>query len=134
MLQIMGQRRRSLRTLRRRNSRIRTALVVLSVVIALLLAGSLIYYHFMSANNNDYSTSKQLLPAAIKVINSKPSSSQGYVVEYSIQPDYSPNALAVDSSGNVWFSIGAYHALGELNPSNGLCMSINYHFRAMRQS
>gem|GEM_PF-1119644 len=119
MLQIMGQRRRSLRTLRRRNSRIRTALVVLSVVIALLLAGSLIYYHFMSANNNDYSTSKQLLPAAIKVINSKPSSSQGYVVEYSIQPDSSPNALAVDSSGNVWFSIGAYHALGELNPSNG---------------
>lgn len=43
-----------------------------------------------------------------------------YTIEYPTQaPTTSPNAIGLDSSGNVWFTLGNVSSLAELTPSNG---------------
>ena len=73
------------------------------MVIVVVLASSIAYF-FVTDNN--YA--------------SQPQVSQ-YTVEYPLKQSTStPNAIAVDSGGNVWFTLMNISALAELDPSTGV--------------
>ena len=77
--------------------------LISALVVAIVLASSVTYYYL---TENTYT--------------SRPQVSQ-YAVEYPMRDASSvPNAIAVDSSGNVWFTLMNISSLAELNPSNGL--------------
>lgn len=75
-------------------------IVALAVVLVMvILAGSIAYYN---ATDSTYA--------------SRPQVSQ-YTIEYPLRLSSStPNAIAVDASGNVWFTLENMSSLAELNP------------------
>lgn len=77
--------------------------VIVALVIIIVLASSIAYYF---VTDGTYT--------------SRPQVSQ-YTVEYPLRQSTStPNAIAVDSSGNVWFTLMNISALAELDPSTGV--------------
>lgn len=71
--------------------------------MAVVLASSITYYYLTEG-----------------AYTSRPQISQ-YAIEYPMRGSFSvPNAIAVDSNGNVWFTLMNISSLAELNPSNGL--------------
>ena len=73
------------------------------LVVAVVLASTITYYYLI---DDTYTL--------------RPQVSQ-YAIEYPMRDSSSvPNAIAVDSSGNLWFTLMNSSSLAELNPSNGL--------------
>ena len=71
--------------------------------MAVVLASSTTYYYLSMST---YTTRPQI---------------SQYAIEYPMRDSSSvPNAIAVDSNGNVWFTLMNISSLAELDPSNGL--------------
>ncbi len=81
---------------------------IANLIIGIVIVGSLIYYFQSSQIQNTTYT-----------FNSNPEIYQ-YVTEFPTQSDStSPNGIAVDAQGNVWFLIWNQNSLAELIPQNG---------------
>jgi virginiamycin B lyase len=91
---------------------------VLAVVLVALLASSSIAYLRLSSSAQA-GRSGGALPAAVSAATSSPEASR-YITEYQVGAVNSqPNAIASDSRGNIWFTLAADYAIGELSPANG---------------
>ncbi len=90
---------------KRRNNR-KSTIIIFAVVVALILAVSLVYFFSPSpGSQSSFVSNAQVSP---------------YTTEYPTQaPSTSPNAIAVDSKGSVWFSLWNISAIAKLIPSNG---------------
>ena len=83
----------------------RFSVVVAVVAVILVLAGSLAYFFIATNAPITYTSSPETLQ---------------YTVEYPTNhPTTTPNAIAVDARGNVWFTLENQSSLAELNPSTG---------------
>ncbi|MDG6908742.1 MAG: hypothetical protein JRN20_23495, partial [Nitrososphaerota archaeon] len=78
------------------------------MIISIILAGSLTYYYYLQTLSYGTPT---VFTSQVRV--------QEYVTEYQIQPGAYPNAITMDSQGNVWFALQNTTSLAELTPSNG---------------
>ncbi|MGA2875686.1 MAG: SMP-30/gluconolactonase/LRE family protein [Nitrososphaerales archaeon] len=84
---------------------LRFAIVLAVIAIVLILLGSLAYFFVESNEPIPYTSS--------------PETSQ-YTTEYPTNlPTTTPNAIAVDAQGNVWFTLENQSSLAELNPTTG---------------
>jgi virginiamycin B lyase len=91
---------------------------ILAVVLVALFATSSIAYLRFSAGGHTGITG-EALPAAVSATTSSPDASR-YVTEYTVgDANSQPNAITSDSRGNIWFTLAADYAIGELNPANG---------------
>lgn len=108
----MPRRARSSSFAKRR--RIRNILVVV-VIAAIIIASSVFIYYEQILKGH---IAPNATGSASDLLTSQPIVSQ-YVTEFPTQPNASPNAIAVDSGGNVWFSMESYTSIAELNPGNG---------------
>jgi virginiamycin B lyase len=94
-------------------------LVVIAVAVILLLSLSLTYLYL-----------EQRSALTVDSFNSTPQIGQ-YTIEYPTQPhSTAPNAITLDSSGDVWFTLGNVSSIAELIPSNGTIHE--YHLPGMK--
>ncbi|MHB8568481.1 MAG: Vgb family protein [Nitrososphaerales archaeon] len=94
----------------KRSRRNRKKIIAISLPTAIVLIGLLLYYFYYELLPSDQTIKLTFV--------STPEQSQ-YVTEYPMQfATSSPNGIATDSQGNVWFALENYTAIGELNPSN----------------
>jgi virginiamycin B lyase len=92
---------------------------ILAVVLVALLALSAGAYLHSSSSSGQTGGPGRALAAIATVTTSSPEASR-YITEYQVGGvDSDPNAIATDSKGNVWFTLAADYAIGELNPANG---------------
>src|ERR1700691_6196865 len=90
---------------------------ILAVVLAALLVTSSIAYLRFSAGSTG--STGGALPAVVSAATSSPDVSR-YITEYTIgDANSQPNAITSDSRGDIWFTLAADYAIGELNPANG---------------
>ncbi|HEV2389127.1 MAG TPA: hypothetical protein VGS04_00220 [Nitrososphaerales archaeon] len=96
---------------------LRSHRVVLAVVLVALLAfSSGVYLRLSSGQTAGHAG---VIPALVTASASSPEPSR-FITEYQVgSVDSDPNAIASDSKGNIWFTLAADYAIGELNPSNG---------------
>ncbi|MHB8566410.1 MAG: Vgb family protein [Nitrososphaerales archaeon] len=99
-----------------RKSKRRKNLVFAIVIIAIIIGSSLFYYYRISSPQTN---ARPTLPAASMSTLVSSAQHSRYITEYSTKSDAATNAIAVDNKGNVWFTMGGYASLGELNPKNG---------------
>jgi virginiamycin B lyase len=92
--------------------------LALGIVLAALVVSSSTVYLFVLSPAVQARTEGGL-PAVASVTNSKVQQSR-YIAEYQVGGVNSqPNAIASDSRGDIWFTLAADYAIGELNPANG---------------
>ena len=83
----------------------RFVIVVAAVAVILVLVGSLAYFLTESTASITYASSPEI---------------SQYTTEYPTNlPSTTPNAIAVDAQGNVWFTLENRSSLAELDPSTG---------------
>jgi len=98
--------------------RLRRRRTILAVALVALLAFSAGAYLRFSSSGQAGGPGRALAASAT-VATSIPEASR-YVTEYQVGGvDSDPNAIASDSKGNVWFTLAADYAIGELSPANG---------------
>ncbi len=87
--------------------------ILVLIVLALLISGGIIYTRVQSpASKPNYTSVEKSSPL------STISSSSQFVKEYDL-PNGLPNAICVDSSGNIWTVLQNSSSLGVFNPANG---------------
>jgi streptogramin lyase len=92
--------------------------LILGIVLAALVVSSSTVYLFVLSPAVRARTEGGL-PAVLSVTDSKAQPSR-YITEYQVAGVNSqPNAIASDSDGDIWFTLAADYAIGELNPANG---------------
>jgi virginiamycin B lyase len=90
---------------------------ILAVALAALLVTSSIAYLRFSAGSTGGTGGAQ--PAVVSAATSSPDVSR-YITEYTVgDANSQPNAITSDSRGDIWFTLAADYAIGELNPANG---------------
>lgn len=89
----------------------RRKLVMVVPIIVILLASSLVAYTYLRPAPTTVKAETSAFTAS--------SQSSRYITEYTIDPNSLPNAIVTDSRGDVWFTLGVRHAVGELVPGNG---------------
>jgi len=90
----------------------------LAVALVALVASSSVVYLRLSSSAQTGS-SDEALSAVASAAKSSPQPSR-YITEYQVGGVNSqPNAIASDSRGNIWFTLAADYAIGELSPLNG---------------
>lgn len=89
-------------------SGITKSIAIAIMILSIVLARSLVYYYYLQTI--DYGTGT--------VFDSQAQIHE-YVTEYQIQPGSYPNAITMDSQGNVWFALQNATSLAELTYSNG---------------
>ena len=84
--------------------------VAIAIIVVIIVAASSIgYYYIVSSRGGSSFTTYQSIPK-----------SGTFVSEYPTQSnETAPNAIAVDSHGNVWFTLENASKLAELIPANG---------------
>src|SRR5271165_2832167 len=90
-----------------------TKLIAIGLILAIAGSSLLVYIRADSQKSG-------LIPVAAyssSTITPTVQSSK-YITEYSAFPSASTNAIDVDSSGNVWFTVGSETSIGELVVSN----------------
>jgi virginiamycin B lyase len=94
----------------------RKRVVLAAALVALLAFSSGVYLRLSSAQAG---SSAKPIPAVATVAASSPEASR-YITEYQVGGvDSDPNAIAVDSRGDVWFTLAADYAIAELVPADG---------------
>jgi virginiamycin B lyase len=87
--------------------------ILVLIVLALLISGGIIYTRVQNpASKPNYTSVEKSSPL------STISSSSQFVKEYGL-PNGLPNAICVDSSGNIWTVLQNSSSLGVFNPANG---------------
>jgi virginiamycin B lyase len=85
------------------------AAIVTILIVILILSYFIPYFLFTQTTSSAPETVYQAHPQVSQ-----------YTIEYpTLSNGSSPNAIAVDSHGNIWFDLGNEDALAELNPANG---------------
>ncbi|MDA4115174.1 MAG: SMP-30/gluconolactonase/LRE family protein [Thaumarchaeota archaeon] len=98
--------------------KVRRNRVVLAVAVVALLAFASGAYLRLSSSGQTGGSGRPI-PALTTVAASSPEASR-YITEYQVAgADSDPNAIASDSRGNIWFTLAADYAIGELDPANG---------------
>ena len=88
---------------------------VLAVALVALLAFAVGVY-LRSPSSGQAGGPGRAVAAVASVTTSSPEASR-YITEYQVGGvDSDPNAIASDSKGNVWFTLAADYAIGELEP------------------
>src|SRR5580658_5888205 len=96
----------------------RSRRTVLAVVLVALLALSAGAYLRLSSSGQTGGQSRPL--AAVETVTTSSPEASRYITEYQVGGvDSDPNAIASDSRGNIWFTLAADYAIGELSPANG---------------
>jgi virginiamycin B lyase len=96
----------------------RSRRTILAVALVTLLAFSAGAYLRFSSPGQTGGQSRPL--AAVATVTTSSPEASRYITEYQVGGvDSDPNAIASDSKGNVWFTLAADYAIGELNPANG---------------
>src|SRR5579863_10449746 len=91
---------------------------VLAVALVALLAFDVGAY-LRPSSSGQAGGGGRAVAAVATVTTSSPEASR-YITEYQVAgADSDPNAIASDSKGNVWFTLAADYAIGELSPGNG---------------
>jgi virginiamycin B lyase len=91
---------------------------VLAVALVALLAFAVGAY-LRPSSSGQAGGGGRAVAAVATVTTSSPEASR-YITEYQVAgADSDPNAIASDSKGNVWFTLAADYAIGELSPGNG---------------
>jgi virginiamycin B lyase len=91
---------------------------ILAVLLVSLLAFSAGAYLRFSSSGQTEGPSRPL--AAVATITTASPEASRYITEYQVGGvDSDPNAIASDSKGDVWFTLAADYAIGELSPANG---------------
>jgi virginiamycin B lyase len=99
----------------RRNKRRRAyRFAAIAILVLAIVSISLIYFSFFASSHASHQ-SNQVVAFSLQSTSQK----SKYITEYQIQPNSQPNAIAVDSLGNVWFTLGANNSIANLNPTNG---------------
>ncbi len=93
----------------------RTIIYLAIAVIIIIVASSLGYYYLYAARAGTIAVIYQSSPQTGRFVSVYPTQSN----------ETSPNAIAVDSHGNVWFTLENESKLAELIPSNGTIHEYN---------
>jgi len=91
---------------------------ILAIVLVALVASSSVVYLRLNSSGQA-GVSGGALHAVASATNSTPQEST-YITEYQVGGTNSqPNAIGSDSKGDIWFTLAADYAIGELSPVNG---------------
>jgi virginiamycin B lyase len=102
-----------IRGVKRKRKRSKYQLLAAAIFVAIVISIAFVYFSLLDRPPASYQTRVTALN-----LQSTPQRSK-YVTEYPIHQNSQPNAIALDSLGNAWFTLGANNSIAVLTPSNG---------------